>query len=214
MRQMLLRPPKGTLSCCWYFYYSDLLHLCSSSQPTLVDSSRTLNQSCWCDGTRQPPCSLSSEATPQSALSAGSRGCSAKGSLLRSATPFSRGRTLSGMSTQNLFKQLLSLPSSGTVCCRTGTLSSITLTYQVCLHSGQCCCPLLFRTGTAGQCPLGFRGRRIFNDVKSVDAFVLNRPLWVEFQKEQSTFAVDNQYMIGGNIFLHLLYYRYYAFCI
>uniref|UniRef100_H3CYV5 Glucosidase alpha, neutral C n=1 Tax=Tetraodon nigroviridis TaxID=99883 RepID=H3CYV5_TETNG len=24
------------------------------------------------------------------------------------------------------------------------------------------------------------------------------RPLWVEFQKEQSTFAVDNQYMIGG----------------
>lgn len=43
-----------------------------------------------------------------------------------------------------------------------------------------------------------------FNDVKFVDALVLNRPLWVEFQNEQSTFAVDNQYMIGDIIFLHL----------
>lgn len=33
---------------------------------------------------------------------------------------------------------------------------------------------------------------------------MLNRPLWVEFQKEQSTFAVDNQYMIGDKIIFYI----------
>lgn len=33
---------------------------------------------------------------------------------------------------------------------------------------------------------------------------MLIRPLWVEFQKEQRTFAVDNQYMIGDKIFFYI----------
>lgn len=47
---------------------------------------------------------------------------------------------------------------------------------------------------------------------------MLNRPLWVEFQKEQSTFAVDHQYMIGDKIIFYLfpscvLYQRVLYFC-
>lgn len=50
---------------------------------------------------------------------------------------------------------------------------------------------------------------------------MLNRPLWVEFRGEESTFAVDNQYMIGDKLICYIfrasllcfLYQRVLYFC-
>lgn len=73
------------------------------------------------------------------------------------------------------------------------------------------CCPALVLQAERPQRSMHFKTRYVF---------VLNRPLWVEFQKEQSTFAVDNQYMIGDKIIFYIflsslcfLYQRVLYFC-
>lgn len=69
---------------------------CSSCQLMSVGLLRIRSQSCWCAGTRQAPCSPSSEVTLQCGQSVGSPGCSEKRSPLRSALRSNRGRRSQG----------------------------------------------------------------------------------------------------------------------
>lgn len=114
--------------------------------------------------------------------------------------------------------RVLPLVPSGPVCCLTGSLCSTWLTPP----SASLCCPVevlqavcplyLLLSDTRGPCLSCFKlviktsVDPLFKKSLWKCLFYSNahRPLWVEFPGEQSTFAVDHQYMIGDK-YLFLL---------
>lgn len=123
-------------------------------QLTWAGSWRTRGWSCWCAGTRRPPCSPSSATTRQSGPGAGSPGCLVVGSPSPpSERPSSRGQWVQSerpprfrclhLAESALEVQPVSHLCSGTVCCPTGTLCSTRPTPLDCRPSGWYCCPLL-----------------------------------------------------------------------